>query len=291
MDLVSHRQVWTAAGGPSVPWTAPGAAVPAPMSWYRTTFTAPPSLLASLRREGPQGAKVAAALHLSPAGFSRGRFYVNDYEVSRVWTKDCGAACAGKERCACNGNHPTATVSPAPPGSSPCQPYFFIPADILVPGENRLTVFDVEGPTDLTAARLLLAKVSGSWVMGRGEESHCACLPLTSHPSSPQVGPPPPPPPCPLPVAAGGNVTMTPCQATPGLEWLAQRCGGGVPPVPLSILRPTPRSARTLSPVLPPPPPPVQCGRGPVPAGAAARWPVPHGVRHKPRHGRPGPPG
>ena len=120
MDLVSHRQVWTAAGGPSVPWTAPGAAVPAPMSWYRTTFTAPPSLLASLRREGPQGgagAEVTAALHLSPAGFSRGRFYVNDYEISRVWTKDCGAAACGGRTCV--GTQPTAAVPPPAPLQAP----------------------------------------------------------------------------------------------------------------------------------------------------------------------------
>lgn len=82
------KRVWTSAGGESVPWTAPGAAVLAPMSWYRTNFTAPP--LEILRR-GADGAEVTAALHLSPAGFSRGRFYVNDYEISRVWTKHCGA--------------------------------------------------------------------------------------------------------------------------------------------------------------------------------------------------------
>ena len=166
------KRVWTAAGGASVNWTAPGAAVPAPLSWYRTTFTAPP--LGLLRRE-LGGAEVSAALHLAPQGFSRGRFYVNDYEISRLWTKNCG--------------------------SGPCQPYFYIPPDVLLPGTgaNRLTVLDMEGPTDLTTPRLMLAT----------------------------IGVPPPPPPCPNSPVVGANVTMSQCRNATGLEWTVRSLSKG----------------------------------------------------------------
>jgi hypothetical protein len=133
-------QVWTPAGAGRVPWSTP--AVAGPLTWYTATFTVPVPLAQLTTRTvagGPTGTvgEITAALHLSPnGGLSRGHVYVNGYEVSRVWTHVCV-------------------------DGEVCQPLFYLPADILLPGAgaNNITVFDAEGPTDLSAPRIVLAQL------------------------------------------------------------------------------------------------------------------------------------
>lgn len=159
------KQVWTAAGSNSVQWTSPP--VLGPASWYRTAFTAPN--LTDFMRAGPSDAEVSVALHLDSTGLGRAHFYINNYEVSRAWTRTCG--------------------------SDPCQRYYYIPPDILLPGANAntLTVFDAEGPVNLSSVQLVVARVS-------------------------------PPPPCTSTPLAGQNLTLAPCQSTTGMVWTFQSC-------------------------------------------------------------------
>ena len=161
--------MWTRAGSAGVPWASPP--VLGPMTWYRTSFTAPP-LSAPLLRSSSAAPEVVHALHFSPAGFSRGHFYVNDVEVSRVWTRACGGG--------------------------PCQAYFYIPPDLLLPGEgaNTLTVFDAEGPTDLSTPRIVLTTIHN------GTD------------------------PCTAAVGAGVNVSLWHCQAGPGQVFSFAPCAG-----------------------------------------------------------------
>jgi len=151
-------QVWTSAGSKSVQWTpANGALTGAPLTWFRTTFVSPD--LSLLIRQ-PGGGDVNASLQFNSTGFSRGHFYVNEYEISRSWpAKTCG--------------------------SEFCQFVYHIPPDVLnaPPALNTLTVWDVEGATDLSVPRLVLTKLA-------------------------------PPPPCTMPSqAAGANLSTWICSA------------------------------------------------------------------------------
>lgn len=138
--LGEFYQVWTAAGSAKVTWKKPAAA--GALTWYAATFTVPVPLAQLTTHTvvgGPSGTvgEINSSLHLAPnGGFSRGHIYVNGYEVSRVWTHVCG-------------------------DGQVCQPYFYLPADILVAGDdaNAIVVFDAEGPSDLSAPRIVLSQL------------------------------------------------------------------------------------------------------------------------------------
>lgn len=116
--------VWTAAGSARVAW-APTQGVSPPATWLRTTFAAPQAVV--------DAAAITASLHLDASGLSRGHFYVNDWEVSRFWaTRFCGEAL--------------------------CQRYYHVPPDVLVAGENNLTIYDAEGARNLDAVRMVLSR-------------------------------------------------------------------------------------------------------------------------------------
>lgn len=133
-------QVWTPAGSAKVTWTSPAEA--GPLTWYSASFTVPVPLAQLTTHTvagGPTGTvgEITSSLHLAPyGGLSRGHIYVNGFEISRVWTRACG-------------------------DGTLCQPYFYLPADILLEGEgaNTLVVFDAEGPSDLSAPRIVLSQL------------------------------------------------------------------------------------------------------------------------------------
>ena len=129
-------QVWTAAGRSKVTWAPVPSSPPAgsPLTWYRTSFTAPDLALIT-RTAG--GGDVNASLHLDATGLSRARFYINDWEISRAW---------GNRNC----------------GANLCQRYYHIPPDVLLasPATNVLTVFDAEGAPNLASVRLVLSRVA-----------------------------------------------------------------------------------------------------------------------------------
>lgn len=154
----------------AVPWAPLSGAAPLtspPITWLKTSFTAPP--LGRLMRSSAAEPEVNASLHLDVTGLGRGHIFVNGWPVSRFWSALCG--------------------------SGPCQRYYLIPADILLPGEaaNELVLVDIEGAQDLTQVRLVLAQLQA----------------------------PPPPPACDAPVVAGAPVATFDC-ASPnagGLTW------------------------------------------------------------------------
>lgn len=133
-------QVWTPAGSAKVSWASP--AVAGPLTWFSASFTVPVPLAQLTTHTVAGGStgtvgEITSSLHLAPyGGLSRGHIYVNGYEISRVWTRVCG-------------------------DGTLCQPYFYLPADILLEGEgaNTLVVFDAEGPSDLSAPRIVLSQL------------------------------------------------------------------------------------------------------------------------------------
>ena len=128
------KQVFTAAGGATVPWAplAPPAAAAPPLTWLRTTFTAPAATLAP-----PVGVEVTAVLNLDATGLSRGRFFVNGMDLGRYWSAECG-----EQGCM-------------------CQRYYSIPPDLLLPGAgaNFLVVLDELGPTNVSAVSLAISSL------------------------------------------------------------------------------------------------------------------------------------
>jgi hypothetical protein len=115
------------AGGAGLPWVpAPTGAAP-PMAWLRANFTAPPAAFAT------PGVEVNATLNLDATGLSRGRFFVNGFDLGRYWSKACG--------------------------SDMCQRYYSIPFDLLLPGEgaNALVLLDEMGAPNVSAISLAMS--------------------------------------------------------------------------------------------------------------------------------------
>eukprot|EP00039_Didymoeca_costata_P006416 m.89973 g.89973 ORF g.89973 m.89973 type:complete len:945 (-) comp13249_c0_seq1:184-3018(-) len=90
-----------------------------PMSWLQTTFSAPPMVFEKFNNEHN------VSLSLDITGLSRGRFYVNGFDLGRYWTINCG--------------------------NEMCQRYYPIPFDILKPGNNANTLVLLD---ELGAARV-----------------------------------------------------------------------------------------------------------------------------------------
>jgi hypothetical protein len=117
------------AGGASLNWAAAPAGATPPMAWLRVNFTAPPEVLSL----GP-GVEINATLNLDATGLSRGRFFVNGFDLGRYWSKLCGS-------------------------TSMCQRYYSIPFDLLLPGPgaNMLVVLDEMGATNVSAIALAVS--------------------------------------------------------------------------------------------------------------------------------------
>jgi hypothetical protein len=121
-----------AAAPDAVPWAPLPAAAPplAPLTWLRADFTAPARVLPP-----PAGVEAAAALNLDATGLSRGRFFVNGFDLGRYWSKLCG-------------------------GAYMCQRYYSIPLDLLRAGEgaNTLLVLDELGAPNASALALAVSE-------------------------------------------------------------------------------------------------------------------------------------
>ena len=80
------KQVYTQAGAAKVAWAAAGEGASSPMTWLTAPFAAPAAVLA------PPGAatELTATLNLDVSGLSRGRFFVNGFDLGRYWSKLCG---------------------------------------------------------------------------------------------------------------------------------------------------------------------------------------------------------
>jgi hypothetical protein len=120
---------FTPAGGAALPWAPLAGAATAPLTWLRTTFTAPSGVLAP-----EAGVEVTATLNLDVSGLSRGRFWVNGFDLGRFWSKLCGAEYM-------------------------CQRYYPIPFDLLLAGAgaNTLVVLDELGATNVSSAALAVS--------------------------------------------------------------------------------------------------------------------------------------
>lgn len=123
------RAAYTPAGGAALPWAPLAGGTTAPLTWLRTTFTAPASVLAPAA-----GVEVSATLNLDVSGLSRGRFWVNGFDLGRFWSKLCGSEYM-------------------------CQRFYPIPFDLLVPGvdTNSLVVLDELGATNVSAVALAVS--------------------------------------------------------------------------------------------------------------------------------------
>jgi hypothetical protein len=130
------KQVFTAAGGASVPWAplAPAPVALPPLSWLRAAFTAPAAVLAP-----PAGVEVSATLSLDATGLSRGRLFVNGVDLGRYWSALCDAQARG----------------------CMCQRFYSIPGDVLLPGPdaNLLVLLDELGPTNVSAVALAVGSL------------------------------------------------------------------------------------------------------------------------------------
>lgn len=130
------KQVFTAAGGAAVSWAplAPAPAALPPLSWLRTTFTAPAETLPP-----PTGVEVSATLSLDVTGLSRGRLFVNGVDLGRYWSALCDAQARG----------------------CMCQRFYSVPGDVLRagPGANLLVLLDELGPTNVSAVALVVASL------------------------------------------------------------------------------------------------------------------------------------
>lgn len=109
-----------------VPWeNASLATKTRPLTWLKASFQHSPDQAAG---HGP-------VLKLDALGLSRGHFFVNGQDLGRYYTIAAGQA--------------------GPKPSELTQRYYYIPGDVLVPGENTLVVIDELGITALP--RLVLA--------------------------------------------------------------------------------------------------------------------------------------
>ena len=111
-----------------VPWTPlpPGTLTLPPLTWLRMPFTAPARVLPA-GGSGGGAAEMNATLNLDISGLSRGRFYVNGFDLGRYWSKLCG-------------------------GQYMCQRYYPIPFDLLLPGPaaNTLLLLDELGVSNVS---------------------------------------------------------------------------------------------------------------------------------------------
>jgi hypothetical protein len=78
--------VFTAAGAAKVAWVAAGGGSAAPMTWLQARFDAPAAVL----KPATPATELKATLNLDATGLSRGRFFVNGFDLGRYWTKLCG---------------------------------------------------------------------------------------------------------------------------------------------------------------------------------------------------------
>jgi len=122
------RGAFTPAGGAALPWAPAGAGAAPPLTWLRTTFTAPAAAFVT------PGIEANATLNLDASGLSRGRFWVNGFDLGRYWTRLCGATFM-------------------------CQRFYSIPFDLLLPGAgaNSLVLLDELGAPDVSAVALALS--------------------------------------------------------------------------------------------------------------------------------------
>lgn len=123
------RAAYSPAGGATLPWAPLSGDVTAPLTWLRTSFTAPAAVLAPAA-----GVEVMATLNLDVSGLSRGRFWLNGIDLGRYWTKLCGAQYM-------------------------CQRFYPLPFDYLLPGPgaNSLVVLDELGVTNASAVALAVS--------------------------------------------------------------------------------------------------------------------------------------
>jgi hypothetical protein len=122
--------VYTAAGAAKVSWST-NYQNAGPLSWYQVAFTAPATTFIQ------PGVEVNASLNLNALGLSRGRFFVNGFDLGRYWSKLCGSTYA-------------------------CQQYYSIPGDLLNEGPNAnvLTILDLEGVADISLVDMQLSVLS-----------------------------------------------------------------------------------------------------------------------------------
>lgn len=110
-----------------VPWTPIPSGVVSlpPLTWVRIPFTAPTRVLAPPPILGTL--EVNATLNLDVSGLSRGRFFVNGFDLGRFWTKLCGTQFM-------------------------CQRFYPIPFDLLLPGvnANTLVILDELGVSNIS---------------------------------------------------------------------------------------------------------------------------------------------
>jgi hypothetical protein len=74
------KGVYTQVGAKKVKWTAAGDGTAPPMTWHMATFDAPSAVLAP---EEAVTSELNATLNLDVTGLSRGRFYVNGFDLGR----------------------------------------------------------------------------------------------------------------------------------------------------------------------------------------------------------------
>ena len=72
--------VFTSTGATKVKWSAAGGGTAPPMTWHMATFDAPSAVLAP---KTTVPTELNATLNLDVAGLSRGRFYVNGFDLGR----------------------------------------------------------------------------------------------------------------------------------------------------------------------------------------------------------------
>jgi hypothetical protein len=94
-----------------------------PLTWLKASF-----------KRVPDKAANHGVLKLDALGLSRGHFYVNGHDLGRYYT---------------------ITAGQDPESSELTQRYYYIPGDVLVPGDNTLVIIDEVGVTALP--RLVLA--------------------------------------------------------------------------------------------------------------------------------------
>ena len=129
-----------AAGGGSanksnVEWAPIGGSARRPLSWYRATFDYPrpaaPAVYGSL--DNAYADADVTSLLLDAGGLGRGHFFINGRDLGRYYT-----------------------IQPTN------ERYYYIPSDVLVAGENVLTIFDETGITNggLAATRLVFSTMN-----------------------------------------------------------------------------------------------------------------------------------
>jgi hypothetical protein len=116
-------QVYTAAGGAKVAWTASGA--PSPLSWYRSTFSG-----AGIVQE------TVVVVDMGADNLNRGHLYVNGVDLGRYWGVKSAPVGAGAA------------------GMTQVQRYYFVPFDVIQ-DQNLLVFVDEMGGIDLTSIGVL----------------------------------------------------------------------------------------------------------------------------------------